>query len=49
MKPRPSVRSAVCCLHLGVTFVMKLDQEPDPHADGPITQLMASLMELIQQ
>ncbi len=35
------------CFQLGVIFVMKLDKEPDPHANWSITQLMVSLMELI--
>lgn len=34
---------------LGLIFVMKLNKEPDPCADWTITQLMASLMDLVQQ
>lgn len=50
MKPLPGGSLAAhSCFQLGLTFVMKLDKEPDPHANWPITQLMVSLMELIQQ
>lgn len=38
-----------CCFQMGFIFVMKLDKKPHPHANWPITQLMVSVMELIQQ
>lgn len=47
--PRGGGITAHSCFQLGFVFVRKLDKEPDPHANWPITQLMVSLMELIQQ
>lgn len=50
MRPLPGGWiTAHSCFQLGYIFVRKHDKEPDPHANWPITQLMVSLMELIQQ
>lgn len=37
------------CFQLGSKFVVKLNKDPDLHADCPITETMVALIELIQQ